>query len=117
MMIYNLIMKLQNLWRYKVSENKHKKRKFLKPIETAVIALLATSPSFAGTVSADSTHKNPIVQTSTITKNNEGSVVTPDPLLIKKSDAHFSTASHYSHRSHSSHYSHRSHYSHYSSSF
>lgn len=105
------------MWRYKMSENKHKKRKFLKPIETAVIALLATSPSFAGTVDANSAFKNPIVQTSAITKNSGAAVATPDPLLIKKSDAHFSTASHYSHRSHSSHSSHSSHYSHYSSSY
>lgn len=101
-----------------MSKNKYKKRKFLKPIETAVIALLASSPSFAGTIGADSANKNiPIVQTTAIEKNSVGSVAAPDPLLIKKSDAHFSTASHYSHRSHSSHSSHSSHYSHYSSSF
>lgn len=100
-----------------MSKDKHKKRKFLKPVETAVIALLATSPSFAGTVDSDSAYKHPVVQTSTITKNSGAAIAAPDPLLIKKSDAHFSTASHYSHRSHSSHSSHSSHYSHYSSSF
>ncbi|MCE3044651.1 hypothetical protein [Legionella sp. 16cNR16C] len=70
-----------------------KKRKFLKPIETAVIALLATSPSFAGTVDVNSAFKNQIVQTSATTQNNGTAEASPDPLLIKKSDAHFSTQS------------------------
>lgn len=90
-----------------------RKRKFLKPIEFAVAALLSVAvPASAATLpnSADSQAMapitNPAIQAPHVKQQQQQLLVKPSGQKGKEQ-----MASHYSHSSHASHSSHSSHYS------
>lgn len=93
-----------------------KKRKFLKPVEFAVAALLSISMPASAAIgpNGNDTQSN----TSTANTISQANQVKQKQLLIKPSDQKNKQhlAGHYSHYSHGSHSSHSSHSSHYSSS-
>ncbi|MEO8401038.1 MAG: hypothetical protein ABI597_04475 [Gammaproteobacteria bacterium] len=91
-----------------MTDTNGKKRKFLKPIEFAVAALLSIAlPATAATVPSgvDGQASNPIVNPAPQVKHSK-----QKQLLVKPSDQKNKEqlAGHYSHSSHSSHSSHYS---------
>lgn len=88
------------------------KRKFLKPIEFTVAALLALSAPLPvdATTSFQDINTTPVAESIA----NQNATSSRELLLVEKSEksnAEFSKVGHYSHSSHSSHSSHASHYS------
>ncbi len=85
-------------------------KKFLKPVEVAIAALLSIATPYASAQSIDN-----VDQTIIPSANAEQAAKSTQqkPLLIQPSNKkqHPKMAGHYSHSSHSSHSSHASHYS------